>query len=250
MPDGRFSKASGQASVGELVMNLNLRFVLGIGLSALFWLMVPTAANADVISNGNFATGDLSGWTAFTTANGTNGSGLPDVVSFDTTGSGASNSAQFDVGAVNFDGTQQGGGLSQIIDVTSAGVYTYSAAIASQDDASGQVNTDAGTFSILINGVSQDSVALGGFSLPGQILRGTLSGSVDLPVGFDIFSIEITRAFLSDLTASPEEYVTNISLTTPASGPQPAPEPSSVILLSIVLLAVAIMARKRIAQAF
>jgi hypothetical protein len=231
-------------------MNLNLRFVLGIGLPALSWLMVPTAANADLISNGNFATGDTTGWTAFTTANGTTGSGLPDVVSFNTTGSGASNSAQFDVGAAIFDGTQQGGGLSQIIDVTSAGVYTYSASIASQDDADGQINSDAGTFSILINGITEDSVDLGSFSSSDQILLGTLSGAVDLSAGFDIFSIEITRRFASGLTHTPEEYVTNISLTAPASVPQPAPEPSSATLLSIVLLAVALVVRKRIAHGF
>ena len=65
-------------------------------------LLVPAAANADLISNGDFSTG-LTGWTVFTTANGTTGAGLPDVVSFNTTGSGASNSAQFNVGEVNLD---------------------------------------------------------------------------------------------------------------------------------------------------
>jgi hypothetical protein len=248
MRDGGFSKANGQASVGEQRMTLKLRFVLGIGLPALFWLIVPTAVNADVIANGNFATGDISGWTAFTTANGTTGSGLPDVVLFNTTGSGASNSAQFDVGAVRFDGTQQGGGLSQTINVTSAGVYTFSAAIASQDDADGQINSDAGTFSILINGIAEDSIDLGSFSSAGQILLGTLSGAVDLSTGSDTFSIEITRRFNSDLTLTPEEYVTNISLTSPVAAP--VPEPSSAILLSIVLLAVALVVRKRIAHDF
>jgi hypothetical protein len=52
--------------------------------------------------NGNFGTGDLTGWTVFTTSNGTNGTfngvALPNVVSFDTTGTGATNSALFEVG--------------------------------------------------------------------------------------------------------------------------------------------------------
>jgi hypothetical protein len=230
---------------GEQNMSLSPKFVLGIGLVGLFWLMLPAAANADLISNGNFATGNLTDWTVFTTANGTNGTGLPAVVSFNTTGSGASNSAEFDVGEVTFDSTQQGGGLSQTIDVTSGGMYNFSAAIASQDDADMNINVDAGTFSILINGTTEGSVDLGAFSSPLQILRGTLSGSVDLSPGFDTFSIEITRGFLANGTDTPDEYVTNISLT-----PGAVPEPSSAILLSTVMLAVALVVRKRIARGF
>jgi PEP-CTERM motif len=71
---------------------------------------------------------------------------------------------------------------------------------------------------------------------------------VDLSTGSDTFSIEITRRFNSDLTLTPEEYVTNISLTSPVAAP--VPEPSSAILLSIVLLAVALVVRKRIAHGF
>ena len=56
------------------------------------------SAQADFI-NGNFGTGDLTGWTVFTTPDGTNGvdpvtgASLPDVVSYNTTGSGATKTA-------------------------------------------------------------------------------------------------------------------------------------------------------------
>src|SRR5271154_4151690 len=72
-------------------------------------------ALADTITKGNFDTGNLEGWTTFTTANGSVGAGLPNVTPFNTTGSGISDAAHFNVGEVNFDFTQQGGGLFQII---------------------------------------------------------------------------------------------------------------------------------------
>jgi hypothetical protein len=87
--------------------------------------------------NGDFATGDLTDWTAFTTANGTNGvdpvSGapLPDVVLFNTTGTGATNSAHFNVGHLS-GGDPEGGGISQSLTV-SAGTYTLTGAFASLD---------------------------------------------------------------------------------------------------------------------
>jgi hypothetical protein len=42
--------------------------------------LIARPAAADLITNGNFQTGTLAGWTVFTTgSNGTNGAALPDV---------------------------------------------------------------------------------------------------------------------------------------------------------------------------
>lgn len=228
-------------------MNLRPRLSFSIGLLGSLLLTIPIVANANLVSNGNFATSDLTDWSPFVTANGTNGpSGLPTVVSFNTTGSGASNSAQFDVGDVSFDGTQQGGGISQTINVTSGGLYTFSAAIAAQDDADGQVNDGAGgagLFSILINGTTEASVNLGAFSNPYQVLLGTLSGSVDLAPGTDTFSVEITRPYLSAGTATPTEYVTDISLN--SAVPEAVPEPTTLSLLGLGLAGVGFMRRRK-----
>src|ERR1017187_10567273 len=92
-------------------------------------LALSVSAFGSIVFNGDFGTGDLTGWTVFTTANGSNGANpLPDVVSFNTTGAGASNSAQFNVGEVSFTGIQAGGGLIQLVTL-SAGEYNFFANI-------------------------------------------------------------------------------------------------------------------------
>jgi hypothetical protein len=193
---------------------------------------ISVAARAgNIINNGSFATGDLSGWTVFTTSNGTNGAGLPDVVMFNTTGGGDSNSAQFNVGQVSFmSGDEEGGGLTQTVTAPIAGLYSFSMDFASQDDADGQINAAAGLFSIVINGVTVASDDLGGFSSSYEILRGSLSGTVNLTAGANTFEFLITRPYLSSDTATPEEYVTNVSLSSAV------PEPCTAVLLATGLL--------------
>src|SRR6476659_9855554 len=80
-----------------------------------------TSAKADFI-NGNFQTGNLTGWTTYTTTNGT--IGTPSVVTFDTTGGGPSLAARLQVGQVTFQsGVHAGGGLLQNLNL-GAGAYT------------------------------------------------------------------------------------------------------------------------------
>jgi hypothetical protein len=219
-------------SARYLVKAITLLFVL---------CTVSGAARAgNIINNGNFATGTLSGWTVFTTSsNGTTGAGLPDVVMFNTTGSGDSNSAQFNVGEITFTGLQEGGGLMQTVTAPVAGLYGFSMDFASQDDADGEINGAAGLFSIVIDGVTVASDDLGAFSSPLQILRGSLSGTVDLAAGDNSFEFLITRPFLSGGTATPEQYVTNVSLSSPV------PEPCTGVLLAAGLLGLVRRRNKR-----
>src|SRR5271170_3310244 len=119
-------------------------------------------ASADTITNGNFETGTLVGWTVFTTSNGRNGDGLPNVLPFNTAGDGVSDAAHFNVGEASFDFTQQGGGLSQTITAPVNGLYTLTEDFASQDNLG--INVDAGTFSILIDGTTVAMDSLGTFS--------------------------------------------------------------------------------------
>jgi len=215
-------------------MHIRTRGLQLILLGSAWILTVPARAD-NIVTNGDFATGTLAGWSVFTTPNGTNGIGLPDVVAFNTTGAGATNSAQFNVGNVIASGTQQGGGISQSVIAPIAGLYSFGASIASQDG--GGINADSGTFSILIDGTLEASDFLGAFSSPLEIFRGTLSGSVSLTPGAHTFAVEITRRFLTGtgVEQTPSEYLTDISLNSPSS----VPEPSGIILMGSVLAGLA-----------
>jgi hypothetical protein len=189
------------------------------------------ARGTNLLTNGDFETGSLTPWTVFTTSsNGTNGTALPAVNSFDTTGSGATLAAQFDVGEVTFTGVQEGGGLTQGFTAPSAGIYNFFANIASLDDPDDDINGDAGTFSILIDGTTVTSDSLGAFVSANQIIRGTLSGSLSLTAGAHTFEILITRQFTSNGTDTPQEFVDNISVSSAA------PEPGTFALAALALL--------------
>ena len=110
-------------------------------------LVLVSSAQADLITNGGFETGDLTGWTVFTTVNGTVGAGMPDVVLFDTDDdSVASNSARFNVGRVDYyAGGRRGGGIYQNVNVTQPGTYQLQAYAAVLDNR-GSSNQDGGLF--------------------------------------------------------------------------------------------------------
>ncbi len=201
-------------------------------------------AHADTITNGNFENGTLSGWTVFTTSNGSNGVDLPNISPFTTTPGGTSDAAHFNVGEVNFDFTQQGGGLSQTIIAPVSGFYTLTEDFASQDNVG--KNIDAGTFSVLIDGVTVASDDLGSFAMAGQLLRGSFNETFALTAGSHVFETEISREFLSTGPNTPDEYIDNISLTPSTKGVALTPEPSSIALLATGMLALAAVASRRV----
>ena len=187
-------------------------------------ITAPTALAAGV-SNGDFATGDLTGWTTFTTANGALGTGLPAVTPFDTTGAGASNAAEFNVGQAVFAGTtdQQGGGIYQSV-TTGAGLFTLSADTAAVNQNALSDNSSCGLFELLLDGSVVASHDYGDCG-PSATLRFTLTATgLVLTAGPHEIRVRITRPFItfagSSLRAgSPLEYVDNVTLSTVTRSP-------------------------------
>lgn len=190
-----------------------------------FWALLlactATQLQASLITNGGFDTGDFTGWTIFTTPNGTLNS--PAVASFDTTGIGTSLAGQFNVAEIVFDGTQQGGGIFQSVMVSTPGNYQLSVDIAS-DRPSGALNGSGGVFTLLLDNNVIDSHDFG--AIPGNTtLRSSLGTVVALGTGSHELRILITRPFAtSGLPLN--QYVDNASFEAVASVPEP-PQPDA-----------------------
>ncbi len=176
-------------------------------------LVATAAAGTGPVTNGDFGTGDLSGWTTFVTAAGDAGAGLPTVASFDVTGSGASNAAEFDVGhpTSSAPGTDpEGGGLYQTPN-TGSGSYILSADIASNNPAFGQ-NSSCGLFELMLDGNVVASHDFG--PCPGAATQrfSLASPDVGLTAGAHEVRVRITRPYGED-PGSPHEYVDDVALT-------------------------------------
>ncbi len=179
------------------------------------------------MSNGDFATGDFTGWTLYTTTNGVIGPApAPQVTSFDVTGSGASTAAEFQVGRAVFDnGGNGGGGIFQSI-TTINGLLTFSADFASFSSSSN--NGSGGLFSVLLDGMTLNSFDTGSID-GGAIERGSLAFSTNVTAGTHVLSLQATRPFTTGTPfpvygRTPFQYFDNISAT---QGGGAVPEPAT-----------------------
>jgi hypothetical protein len=178
--------------------------------------MPVVSSGQTLVSNGDFNTGDFTGWTLFTTANGSlgpAGSGLPVVTSFNVTGSGAQNAATFQVGEVSFDQTQQGGAIEQTVTLP-GGSINFSADIAALGDTSvNSTNEEGGVFSVLLDGTTEATVDIGSIAAD-AVIRDTLSFTASESAGPHMLEILITRPAQNGTAGqTPEEFVTNIAIT-------------------------------------
>jgi len=188
--------------------------LLAITLSLLLILALPSAVFAasegsqDLVVNGDFETGDLTGWTVFTTPNGV--AWNAGVESFDTTGSGASNAARFSVGQASYVADDwQGGGIYQEITAPAGPWEISSVAIAAWDGIGG--NAQAGLFELLVDGTVVDSHDFG--PIGEETLRDTLSATgIFATSGSHEIRIRITRPYTIDMVTTPYQYVDNVNL--------------------------------------
>jgi MYXO-CTERM domain-containing protein len=191
--------------------------ILSVGFGSI------ASANAAMLTNGGFETGDLSGWTIRTTVNGSYGvnpdqSPLPNVTEFDVTGDGVSSlAAQFRVGQVNFTEAQfSGGSLTQSV-YLDAGQFQLSADAASQ---SKWRNASGGLLELMFDGnaiASHDFAAISS----NLVEYASLSARFDvLTEGWYDVGFQFTRPYLTTST-TPTQFVDNVTLTTL---PQSVPE--------------------------
>jgi hypothetical protein len=192
-------------------------------------VLIAFSGTAQLI-NGNFATGDFTGWSLFNTPNG--GTSVAQVVPFDITGTGVPvNCAEFEVGetsgGIGGGGLGQGAGIYQ--DVTlGSGPLDLSLDIAATSEGN---NADGGTFELLLNGATVASDPLGGIGA-GQTIRSSLNYSGSVSAGTYQVAIEMLRGYGTEYPNTPYQYLSNIEL----SG-VPVPEPSSVAICGAGLLA-------------
>jgi hypothetical protein len=205
-----------------------MKFKLIFFLSTILAMQLSTSGKAtQLVTNGDFETGDFTGWTLFSTSNGSLGaSPLPRVSSFDVTGNGPTTAAQFQVGEVNFTSFQEGGGLRQSI-TTTAGIIQFSADIAALG-ATFQ-NYEAGVFTVLLNGITEGTVDLGLID-PQETIRQHLGFSSAVSAGAQDVEILITRPYTNGFSSAlydstPLEYVTGISAV------ESVPEPSTWVMM-------------------
>jgi hypothetical protein len=191
---------------------------------ALLLLSMPTISRGQLI-NGNFETGDLTGWTVF---NDTDGSaGNPTVVLFDTAGSGVpAFSPQFNVGeTIQYPegGLGAGGGILQNVNL-GAGQLTIGLYIASSTTSP---NGDAGTFELLLDGGVVDSYAFGSIGSYGSVVteRSTLGYTGVISAGEHQIAIDFRRGWNAS-AATPHQYLNNITLSVTNSPPPQLLPPS------------------------
>jgi hypothetical protein len=175
---------------------------------------IATSATAQLV-NGNFATGNLNGWTVFNDTNGT--TGPASVVPFDIAGTGtATNCAQFEVGSAVV-GLGCGGGISQSVSLA-AGQLTIFLNLAAYNPDPTNANGDAGTFELVLDGNAVVTNSLGGIDIF-QTIRSTINYSASVTAGTHQIAIDMQRKYSSNSDAndgkplSPYQYLANIAIS-------------------------------------
>jgi hypothetical protein len=202
----------------------------GVTRWVLFSLAFASAvAHADsIISNGNLQQG-LTGWTPFTTANGTLGPAEPQVAPFSPDGVNTYDAAQVEVGQA---------AQSSVVDLEGGGIFQTIALPGGGVQISVNVAAQGGTSANLYGGFAQlliDAQPVAGYDFgalqAGEIKIATLSVDELIASGNHTIAVEFTRPATVD-AGSPFQYAYQFQ------GLVDAPEPSTFLIggLSLLLL--------------
>lgn len=197
-------------------------------------LFAAQAGATNLIQNGNFQTNDFTDWTIGATSNGTWGQGFPVVTGWPL---GGMNAAEGEVGEINFDGTFQGGTLSQNF-VSGAGAASLSFDWAAMGDGI-HMNADGGDFALILDGITLANFDVGTIG-PNDLLNGTLSANTTLTAGMHTLEIDVLRPFQSVPANTPYQYVTGVDVE------GAVPEPSSFLLLGTGALGLVGVLRRKL----
>lgn len=179
-----------------------------------FPLLAFNSTPARAVVNGNFETGDLTGWTSFTYNGGVlepPGSGVFGVTLMpfppDTF------AVQFQVGSAAFPGPPGGGGIFQNVSVAEEKAVRVSADIAAWDSMGPFSNADWGRFQLLVDGNVVDSHAFGQPPCCNPV-HASLSARVRVTAGSHEIRVRVTRGFTAGTSAgaTPYQYIDNVTV--------------------------------------
>jgi len=214
------------------------------GSFLLFWIVAfglvhgVGSTDANLITNGDFETGSLSGWAYFITMpNGDGGAsgGFPIVIPFDVNQDSVSSlAAAFRVGkdSVNPPGLF-GAGIYQNV-MLQEGAVEITADIAALDNVGGG-NLQAGFFELILDGIVLDSHNFGA-APAGVTQSSTLSATSIVTAGSHQVRFQIRRSYQQN-DETPVQYLDDIAVIQ-------IPEPTILALAGLGLSFIA-MRRKR-----
>lgn len=200
--------------------------ILAVAMTAV--LCATTAAQAEMLANAGFETGDWSGWTVRATENGM--TTVQDVVTYDIDGPGPLGESlvgHLDVGKVTSDGPSGGVEMVQELYLTVGTEYTFSANLSVFMNDEHWGNGDGGVFEFIVDDKVLATWSSGVFN-PMDHKYYEMSGSYTPTVdGNCDVGLRITREFL--VSTYLNQYIDNVSFV---------PEPASFTLLALGGLAV------------
>jgi hypothetical protein len=197
------------------------------------------------VANGDFASGNLSGWNVVVDPNTDVSFGFPRVESFDVDGDGQANSA-FRVRLGRLDTDLYGGAVSieqQLL--LGAGDYQFTADVASQSlETIG--NGGPGNYELSFDGEIVDQVFLNGTTIASmQVIRDSLEANLmNVGAGYHTLRITVSRGAVNSRAIY--QLIDNIRFSSlAAASALTVPEPATAALLMLPLAALLAFHRRR-----